>query len=222
MIPLPLHWLLLPTCGLCGAHDESRQVDATLCSRCRERLELPPDGLHGSEPLRWWGAGLYAGALRELLLSLRRHPSRDAVKTLASGLVTTLPPCPPGREARLLLVPVPSWKRRANPLPGLLCEVLQQRGSRLRADLLVRSRPVLGQHHLGRSLRLANQNDAFRCLRSPGAGERLQRPVLIVDDILTSGATVCSAAAALRQAGWQVRGAVCLARTPRGRRETVI
>ena len=38
--------------------------------------------------------------------------------------------------------------------------------------------------------------------------------MLIVDDILTSGATAESAALCLKQGGWRVRGLLCLARTP--------
>jgi predicted amidophosphoribosyltransferase len=121
-----------------------------------------------------------------------------------------------------LLVPIPSWKRQANPLPGLLCGALEWAGGLRQTALLERSRPVLGQHHLGRDLRLANQAGAFRCRRPPGVGERARRPLLIVDDILTTGATVCSAAAALQQDGWRVLGAVCLARTPEGARQAVL
>ncbi len=37
------------------------------------------------------------------------------------------------------------------------------------------------------------------------------RRVVLVDDVITTGATLCAASAAVRQQGWQVAGAVCLA-----------
>ena len=75
---------------------------------------------------------------------------------------------------------------------------------------------MLGQHHLGRELRWANQAGAFRC-SSPLTGQR--RPVLLIDDILTTGATACAAAAALGERGWLVAGMVCLGKTPRRDRD---
>ncbi|MEB3322908.1 MAG: hypothetical protein VKI81_08795 [Synechococcaceae cyanobacterium] len=110
---------------------------------------------------------------------------------------------------------IPSWKRHANPLPGLLCRALGRRHGLGTSDLLERAHPVLGQHHLDRRLRLANQRNSFRCRRGPRQSERRRQPVLLVDDILTTGATACSAADALQAAGWRVEGLLCLARTPR-------
>ncbi len=211
---LPLHWFLITPCGLCGAPlSEPRGATPTACPVCQESLCLPVAGLVGQDPMPWWGAGHYEGPLRQLLLHLRRHPRPEAVAALGGGIARGLAVATESHE-RPLLVPIPSWKRQANPLPGLLCRALQRHPQLGRADLLERSRPVLGQHHLGRALRLANQVGAFRCLRPPAAGEAHRRPVLIVDDILTSGATVSSAAKALQQTGWRVRGVVCLARTP--------
>ncbi len=123
---------------------------------------------------------------------------------------------PPWRR-RPLLVPVPSWKRHGNPLPGLICRQLGCQLGYRSAELLERSRPVLGQHHLNRAMRLANQEGAFRCRRGPRPGEALGRPILIVDDILTSGATGRNAALAMEPLGWQVVGLLCLARTPLAR-----
>jgi predicted amidophosphoribosyltransferase len=148
-----------------------------------------------------------------LLLGLRQRPEEARVGALVRVLAEGLPQW----RRRPLLVPVPSWKRRGNPLPALVCRQLVRQLGYRRVDLLERSRPVLGQHHLRRTMRLANQEGAFRCRRGPRPGEATGRPVLIVDDILTSGATGCSAALALETVGWPVVGMVCLARTHPGR-----
>jgi predicted amidophosphoribosyltransferase len=169
--------------------------------------------VRGKEPLLWWAAGSYAGDLRRLLLGLRHDPKEAAV----GALVGVLAEGQPQWRRRPLLVPVPSWKRHGNPLPALICRQLGRQLGYRRTDLLERSRPVLGQHHLKRAMRLANQKGAFRCRRGPRPGEATGRPILIVDDILTSGATTNSAAEALESLGWQVVGLLCLARTPGGR-----
>jgi predicted amidophosphoribosyltransferase len=181
----------------------------------------------GVDPLPWWGAGRYGGGLRHLLLDLRRRPRIEAVAALARGTRRALARSVDPQQLRTgcerpLLVPIPSWKRRANPLPPLFCSALERGGDLRRLDLLERSRPVLGQHHLGRNLRIANQAGAFRCLRPPGPGEARRRPVLIVDDILTTGATATSAARCLAAAGWRVEGVLCLARTGAREAERVV
>ena len=175
-------------------------------------LEGP--GLSGISPLAWWASCLYEGQQRRRLLRLRDHPS-------AAALESWLPPLVAQLEAELgqnglppLLLPIPSWKRRSNPLPPLVCQALVTHLGWRQVRLLARSRPVLGQHHLGRELRLVNQQGAFRCLRPLGQHWGPRQPVLLVDDILTTGATAQAAADALRQGGWRVAGLACLAKTP--------
>lgn len=148
-----------------------------------------------------------------MLLGLRQRPEDARIGALVQVMAEGLPQW----RRRPLLVPVPSWKRSGNPLPDLVCRQLVRQLGYRRDDLLERSRPVLGQHHLKRAMRLANQEGAFRCRRRPRPGEATGRPILIVDDILTSGATGCSAALALETLGWPVVGMVCLARTPNSR-----
>lgn len=207
---LPLSWFLTTPCPLCRAAKPPQDPVLAPCGCCRERLFLTDRGLKGRHPLDWWGVGSYAGDLRQLLLRQRRQPDRKTIGALVMGL----DPAPFQGSQRPVLVPIPSWKRVSNPLPALVCaEIARQRGLR-QDDLLVRSRPVLGQHHLNRRLRLANQKGAFRCSRPPLAGQVQRSPVLIVDDILTTGATAWNAALTLQQAGWRVIGLICLARTP--------
>jgi len=207
---LPLGWLLQLNCPLCRRSLSPGQAGEGLCEPCRQRLALPPQGLQGAVPLPWWSSGAYADQLRRTLLSLRRQPRLDALRPLSQPLRAMLS----GLPGQPWLVPIPSWKLRANPLPELLVASLCQGGNAKRAALLERTRPVLGQHHLRRQLRLSNQADSFRCLRPPLPGEARLHPLLIVDDILTTGATACSAAACLEAAGWRVMGVLCLGRTP--------
>lgn len=204
---LPIHWLLVVPCPLCG---RARGHRNGLCQDCLEQLDLPDGGLHGNHPLPWWAAGSYDGALRRRLLSLRRQPRPPALMALLAAMDPALAKAP----KRPLLVPIPSWKKNPNPLPSLLCLCFARRLGLSRATLLARRHPVLGQHRLGRAARLANQRGSFLCLRPPRQGEARRRPLLLVDDILTSGATAEAAAAALREGGWRVEGLLCLARTP--------
>jgi predicted amidophosphoribosyltransferase len=193
---VPWDWLLLPPAAPCP---------------------LPPEGLRGLTPLPWWAAVAYEGQGRTALLRLRRDPSTARLAPLLPGLVERLQQ----RKRPALLLPIPSWKRRANPLPGLLARQLQGRLHwPCQPALLARSRPVLGQHRLNRELRWQNQQGAFRCLQGPGHGSLPPacRSVLLVDDILTTGATACAAAAALEAMGWRVAGMACLGRTPPDRR----
>lgn len=185
-----------------------------LCPRCAEALLLPAGGLEGANPLPWWAVGHYLGAYRRVLLHLRQRPHPESLVALLKRVV---PPSFPA-DVSPLLVPVPSWKRRGNPLPGLVCCLGGRHWQWGTASILQRSRPVLGQHHLNRAMRLANQKGAFTCSRAARPGEARHHPVLLVDDILTSGATALNAATALRQAGWRVHGLICLARTPRHRK----
>ncbi|MCS5697803.1 ComF family protein [Cyanobium sp. FGCU-52] len=211
---LVLGGMLERPCPLCRQHQEAFDSGDSLCQKCRQRLQLPLEGLQGLHPLPWWAAGFYADGLRSLLLDLRRRPRTDTLDALIGAV---RPPEAILRQGALL-VPIPSWKRRGNPLPDLLCRRLRRRHGLRRADLLQHRHPVLGQHGLNRRLRFANLETAFQCRRPPLPGQGRRRPLLIVDDILTTGATACSAARALEEAGWQVAGMLCLARTRAGRR----
>ena len=156
----------------------------------------------------WCALGRYGGALRHLLLRQRPQPEPALLHALAALLHGS---CASAVEGTLLL-PIPSWKRRANPLPALLAEGLVRASAGrccLAGALLRRNRPAVGQHHLNRRQRLCNQQGVFHC-SSPGRGA-----IWLVDDILTTGATAGAAAAALEASGWAVQGVLCAARTPR-------
>ena len=73
-----------------------------------------------------------------------------------------------------------------------------RRGSRCPAPPLYSTKPLQPQKELTRAERLANKKDAYAC--RPGTDLSGKR-VLLVDDIITTGATVSACALALQQAG---------------------
>ncbi len=77
------------------------------------------------------------------------------------------------------------------------------------SSALERVRPTETQTHLTARQRLSNVADAFRARSKP----RLQgRSVLLVDDVMTTGATTSACALALKEAGCRVVNVVTLAR----------
>jgi len=83
--------------------------------------------------------------------------------------------------------------------------------ARLRTDLLLRVRATPDQHALGRAERLANLRAAF-AVEPLRRHELHGRNVLLVDDVMTTGATLHTAAQVLRDAGAARVAALVLAR----------
>lgn len=86
---------------------------------------------------------------------------------------------------------------------------------RTQAELLLRTRHTPAQRTLPRAERLANLNGAF-AVEPLRAAEVRGRTVLLVDDVMTSGASLHTAAQVLRAAGAKHISAVVLARTEAG------
>jgi ComF family protein len=107
------------------------------------------------------------------------------------------------------LVPMPlsreSWRERGYDAAGSLAEGLAQAWRLPLLPALAWARPRARQSELKRAARLSNAADAFRA--APVAGRRL----LLVDDLLSSGATAHDAARALKASGAAFVGVAALA-----------
>ena len=86
-------------------------------------------------------------------------------------------------------------------------------GAHVRPDQLLRTREAEAQAQLTRAQRLRNLRGAF-VLEPLRAQQLAGRRVLLVGDLMTTGATLHAAAAPLREAGVAHVGALVLARTP--------
>jgi ComF family protein len=103
-----------------------------------------------------------------------------------------------------VLVPVPlhwrrGWSRRYNQSGALARVIERQTGVRLAAEALRRVRPTQQQIGLSRSQRASNVQGAFKV--APDRAADIQgRRVVLIDDVLTSGATTDACARALLRA----------------------
>ena len=103
-----------------------------------------------------------------------------------------------------MLVPVPlhwrrAWRRRYNQSGALAHIIARQSGVKVRGEVLRRVRPTEQQIGLSRAQRAANVQGAFKVSRRPQADIQGRR-VVLVDDVLTSGATTDACARALLRA----------------------
>jgi ComF family protein len=103
-----------------------------------------------------------------------------------------------------VLVPVPlhwrrAWRRRYNQSGALARVIERQTGVKLAPEALKRIRPTQQQIGLSRPQRASNVQGAFKVA---AAGQALiaGRRVVLIDDVLTSGATVDACARALLRA----------------------
>jgi predicted amidophosphoribosyltransferase len=150
----------------------------------------------------------YEGPGRRLVTDLKYRNDRRSLGAVAGAMAGLLnPPLP----VVVTWIPTTAARRhrRGYDQAALLARALARRWGRPCRPLLAR-RP--GPAQTGRSRTDRNQGIPL-LVRSRGP---VSFPVVLVDDVITTGASVRSAAAVLRAAGAPWIGAVAIARTPRG------
>jgi ComF family protein len=211
-----LDLLLPPTCPGCGR--EGTHLCATCTRPLRRRLAEPPGvplGLRSRAPpgvaqLEWLAS--YTGTTRAALHALKYQGVRSLAEPLGVLLAARWGRAGRGGE---VLVPVPLHRARLHDRGYDQAELLALAGGRrLRLPVLPalrRGEATSAQHALGRGARAANVGHAF--VVTPQAAPRIEgRWVVVVDDILTTGATIGACARALRAAGARAVSALVVAR----------
>jgi ComF family protein len=192
-----------------------------LCPACREALAGRPR-LHSPDP-RPPGLPLmatttsYDGVVRAVLLAHKESGRLGLATPLAAALAQAVRVLNP--PAGVLLVPVPSSpaavRARGHDHARRLSSAAARGVPGAGVAAVLRSRRhVSDQAGLSARARAENLQGA---LEVRGAGRRrvAGRAVVVVDDVVTTGATLTEAARALRAAGARVHGAAVVAATSR-------
>ncbi len=203
-----LRFLGPPWCAGCGTpFDYDRGADA-LCGAC---LARPPlfDGARA--------AIAYDAVPRQVLMRFkhggRPHHAAMMARQMARVAADWL------REPDVLLVPVPLarwriWRRGYNQAALIAARLAREAAVPTMPDALVRVRETQASGHAGAAARRRNVAGAFRV--PDGARAALTgRPVLLIDDVLTTGATADACADALKRAGADSVRLLCWARALR-------
>lgn len=179
-------------CAMCGTHG------AHLCDPCRSNLEALPLVRRSaqSETPSITALGAYVGSLRSAVLNLKFRNRKSAALLLGYTL---------GKKLRLRVhaaIPVPLHPSRLtlrgfNQAQAIGVGLASALKVPLLCGVLVRVKATRAQSSLALAERRVNVSDAFQVVRSelvPGAR------VLLVDDVVTTGATLTACARALRGA----------------------
>ena len=223
MFQTAVRLLYPPRCVACGALVETEHglcpacwvevpfISGTVCESCGVPLMGSPDGFRVecddcmAAPRPWRdgrAALLYRDGGRRLVLALKHGDRSEIARPAALWLARAARPL---LRPETLIAPVPlhRWrllKRRYNQSALLAQALAQVTGHSCCPDLLHRARHTPSQDGRSAVERAANLDGAITV--HPARARLMRgRPVLIVDDVMTSGATFAACTQACQQAG---------------------
>lgn len=174
------------------------RLAVALCSRCLgEGREAAGCVRHRGYGV--WAAWLYAPAAERVVHALKYQDRIDLARWLGREMARSLPPgYRPDVVVEVPLHPARRRERGYNQAALLADEVAGRIGSPRVSGLVTRYRPTPPQVGLGPRERRSNLADAFEVSRPAAVAGR---SILIVDDVVTTGATLAACTARLRAAG---------------------
>ena len=204
-----LHFLTGPACQICGIpfNEKMQNSGREICAQC---TRYPP-------PYRRARAALeYNGASKALILPFK-HADRHELAMIQAKWLLQAGPELLDHPDMLIPVPLHNWrlfKRRYNQAALLVAKLTQLTHIQGAYQILLRHRTTVNQGRFGRTGRRRNVRGAFR-VPEPGKRRVDGKTVLLVDDVMTTGATVSECARVLKRAGARHVDVLTVARVER-------
>ncbi len=182
-----------------------------LCEGCRRALLPDPVRRRLADGTPVVAALRYEGRVREVMLAFKEHGRTDAAPALSLALhaavATARDAAPAAQAVELAAVPATRQSRRRRGYDPV--ELVARRAGGRPARVLTLTADRGAQKRLGADERAANRAGSM------GARGSLHgRSFLLIDDVLTTGATLGEAVRAIRVAGGTVIAAATIAWTP--------
>ena len=208
------------SCLVCG------REDSLLCAWCRLDSILPPPEVcyrchqlssdsavcpkcRSKSPLKYvWARTNYGGTAKELIHKLKFARAQAASQVIAELMSETLPYLPAGTIITHVPAATARVRLRGYDQARLLAKAIANRSSRRHFTLLARQSSAR-QVGANRAQRLEQLKGAFRTINQAIIRDT---NILLVDDVLTTGATLEECAKTLKAAGAKTVNAVTFAR----------
>ena len=206
----PLKELLFPVhCFGC------RAIGIEVCSKCR-KFWNPHFYVQTIEELKIYSAIRYSPVARSILLGAKENSFAIAEELMIDALLNCLHRLPSQVLRKATLIPIPGSKRAIRKrgrdfIFDLTKEVSLRSGVPMFSGIYIERR-LLDQSGLSAVDRKRNINGAFAFDKTV---QKIDGEILLVDDLVTTGATLLEAKRALNKSGFSVNRAItaCVAQT---------
>lgn len=178
-----LDWIYKKKCYFCGSSKDSLKM----CSKCYEKLDFTT--LNTNRIIlgvNIYTCGYYKDVMQKLIRGLKYHNQKELAFYQAKFMWEYWKKLNP--KENYTVVPVPlsvkrKKKRKYNHMELVAEEFCKLSGYSYDFDLIKRIKDTKPQYNLKRKERMENLKDAFEVLNTT------DKPILIIDDICTTGST---------------------------------
>ena len=172
-------------CYFCSSSDE----DKIFCSKCYNSVKFRPfEPVFFIEKTKVYAVTYYKDVTQKLIRAVKYHNQKDLAYYQAKLMFEYWQKITDNRN--YTVIPVPMFysrarKRKYNHMDLVCGEFCKMTGYTLDTKSLIRNRETAPQYNLSRAEREKNLKDAFTLLN-----DKIQEPVLLMDDISTTGTTL--------------------------------
>ena len=190
-----LDWIYKKRCYCCASSKEA----VPICSKCYNELEFnPPQPDRIIEGVDIFVAGVYEKNLQKIIRGLKYHNKKDLAYYQAKFMYDYWKILDINEQFQVIPVPLHKTRqkqRHYNHMELVAKEFCNLTGFIPNFDLIKRIKHTKPQYKLSRNERMKNLENAFQVDEK----NLLSLPILLIDDICTSGATFESMIAELKK-----------------------